>query len=288
LWNIWVHFFKNFDFNRFCFDEGLVEKIIDEDMILRITGFIKNNADLYLKKEAFWILGNLAAETADQSRKVIKMRCCLVDFIELLKSNFIDCLNHASFFIGKVAANSLDFRDMILNLGGLEHFLQAINMTTHKTLIKSGSSSISKLCRARRPLPKIEIVGKAIPTLSKIFLRSNDPYVLGDASWALFILLREENLIQGFVDTGAVPTVIQYLDPGNPFITTPLIRILGEILLGKNTEFVLNIPNSLSNIFNLLNSRHESLRKEICWIISILTVGNSTQRTHYKKSRIFQ
>ena len=62
--------------------------------------------------------------------------------------------------------------------------LKFVDSTNEKLLIKNGIWAISNLCRGK-PLPKIEYVVCAIPTLIRVIEKENDNDVLQDALWAL-------------------------------------------------------------------------------------------------------
>jgi importin subunit alpha-1 len=54
---------------------------------------------------------------------------------------------------------------MILKCGGLDPLLHIISTSNNKSTIKHGTWALSNLCRGR-PLPKFELVKKAIPVLA--------------------------------------------------------------------------------------------------------------------------
>jgi len=100
---------------------------------------------------------------------------------------------------------------MILDLGGLDPLLHIVNTTPNKAIIKHGTWAISNLCRGK-PLPELEKVEKATPTMAAVMKRETDPDVLTDAAWALSYLSRVESKLEAVVSTGVVPSLVQYLE----------------------------------------------------------------------------
>ena len=95
--------------------------------------------------------------------------------------------------------------------GGLKPLLRIIETTSNKIIVKHGTWAVSNLCRGK-PLPPLDAVDIAIPTLCKVLIMETDPDVLMDAAWAICYLSREDDRIEPIVKSGAVPKLVQLLE----------------------------------------------------------------------------
>lgn len=137
---------------------------------------------------------------------------------------------------------------MILKYGGLEPLLNIVNTTTNRIIIKHGTWAISNLCRGK-PLPDINLVSPAIPTLAAVLMRETDIDVLTDAAWALSYLSRREQEVARLVETGVIPSLVKQLEYDNIKLSKlnfssnaylalliPCLRTLGNIITGTEEQ----------------------------------------------------
>lgn len=89
--------------------------------------------------------------------------------------------------------------------------IKILQTTDSKNTIKHGTWALSNLCRGK-PLPEFEHVKDAIPILSSVVIKEDDPEVLTDATWALSYLSDgSDSRIQMVIDTGVVPKLVTLL-----------------------------------------------------------------------------
>lgn len=254
-----------------------IQPIIDANLVPKLIQFMNNDQEPHLQLEAAWALTNIASGTTQQTQSIID-KGGIPAFISLLKCQRIEVAEQAIWAIGNIAGDSYIFRDMILNWNGLDPLLNIVNTTTNKAIIKHGTWAISNLCRGK-PLPDLELVAKATPTMAAVLLRETDIDVLTDAAWALSYLSRTEATVEGVVATGVVPSLVHYLD--NPYLSIliPCLRTLGNIVTGTEiqTNLVLQEPNFLPKLFKLFEHKKKTVRRETCWVISNITAGNHNQ-----------
>jgi len=98
------------------------------------------------------------------------------------------------------------FRDMLLDLGGLEAILQ-ITRTKTKAIMDRGIWAISHMVK-KRPVPPFDRAKIAISALASIFQKETDPNVLSDIA---SILYNFPNEIQYIIDLGVVPALVNHL-----------------------------------------------------------------------------
>src|SRR5688572_9497029 len=100
---------------------------------------------------------------------------------------------------------------MILNVGGLDALLQAVNRTSNHLIIKNGIWTITNLCRGK-PLPPVSLVESCIPTLCAAIKRETDTEILTDAAWGLTYISKNEAQIQQIINTGIIPSLINLVE----------------------------------------------------------------------------
>eukprot|EP01156_Anaeramoeba_ignava_P022087 Anaeramoba_ignava/c20184_g1_i4.p1 GENE.c20184_g1_i4~~c20184_g1_i4.p1 ORF type:complete len:250 (-),score=95.50 c20184_g1_i4:36-785(-) len=88
----------------------------------------------------------------------------------------------------------------------------------------------------------------------------------------------DDDEIEFCVQAGILPRVMELLTTNNLKLLTPVLRLLGNVVTGKDeqTDDVLSY-NPLPTLVNLLKHSRVSLRKEVCWIISNITAGTELQ-----------
>jgi hypothetical protein len=255
-----------------------IQPVIDANLVPRLINFMQRDDEPHLQLEAAWALTNVASGTTQQTQSIID-KGGIPHFIRLLRSKRPEVAEQAIWAIGNIAGDSPQFRNMILKLGGLEPLLIIIDTAKNKNTIKHGTWALSNLCRGR-PLPDFEAVKRSIPTLSKVIQEEVDAEVLTDAAWAMSYLSDgDEHRINMVIQTGIVPALVKHLD--NPFLSIliPILRTLGNIVTGNETQtnLVLGVSNVITKLFKLLNHEKKAVRRETCWTLSNITAGTAEQ-----------
>jgi len=137
-------------------------------------------------------------------------------------------------------------------------------------------------------------VNPAVPTLCKALHAQTDLEVLTDATWALSYLLRGggdsasdyiQNIEVAVNVSNVVPDLVSILAYEGRSILVPCLRTLGNICCGEEHHLnaVVEHPDFLKSVFNLLDSVRKSVRRENIWVLSNIVAGAQNQI-----SRIFQ
>eukprot|EP00294_Goniomonas_avonlea_P003313 CAMPEP_0114560658 /NCGR_PEP_ID=MMETSP0114-20121206/11575_1 /TAXON_ID=31324 /ORGANISM="Goniomonas sp, Strain m" /LENGTH=478 /DNA_ID=CAMNT_0001746215 /DNA_START=9 /DNA_END=1445 /DNA_ORIENTATION=+ len=249
-----------------------IDAVIETGCIPRLVQLLSFERD-DIKYEAAWALTNIASGTSEHVRVLLEHNV-LPTFVELLTSTNADVREQAVWGIGNIAGDSPTTRDMALGAGCLQAMAPLAEGGSSMSTVRNTTWALSNLCRGK-PQPDWGQVAPAIPVLARL-LHSSDQEVLCDALWALSYLSDGSNeKIQGVLDAGVCPRIVELLAHASPTVVTPALRTIGNIVTGDDmqTQMAVN-AGVLPLLTRLINHTKKGIRKEVCWTTSNITAGN--------------
>jgi len=267
-------------------DISLIQNIIDMNLVPRMIEFLQLKEQPALQVEAAWALANVACGTTAQTQVVLD-KGAIPWFIQLLRSKSPEVKDQAIWALGNIAGDSSVYRDRLLANGVLLALLNIVeDPDCPQSMIKNGSWAISSLCRGR-PLPPLEKVRSAIPSLCKIIQTQTDADTLIDAVWALSYLSRTDDAAQDLTNCpGAVSAFVSLLSNQDSALLVPCIRTLGNICTGNEAQVdaVIDHPQFFERMYSLLDHKKKTIRRESLWTLSNIAAGIEKQRSRLHQS----
>jgi importin subunit alpha-6/7 len=257
-----------------------IQSIVNTGVVGRLVQFLQHQHNPKLQFESAWALTNIASGTTENTQTVIDHGAVPI-FIHLLSSPHTDVREQAVWALGNIAGDSTRCRDYVLAEKALQWVLDQCNELSSPAMIRNCTWTISNFCRGK-PQPNFEKIRPALPVLRHL-LNIHDEETLTDACWALSYISDDvgpENAkIQALCELGIVPSVVQLLAWPSTTVKTPALRTVGNIVTGNDfqTQTVLDCPELMTHLTELLDHEKPSIRKEACWAISNITAGSADQ-----------
>jgi hypothetical protein len=253
-----------------------IQDVIQCGVVPKFVEFLKEINRPDLQFEAAWVLTNIASGNAEQTRCVVE-HGALPIFVQLLLSPNDDVREQAVWALGNIAGDSPNFRDLVLQSGGLEPVMNVIRSAEKMSIIRNATWTLSNLCRGK-PQPPLQWVVPALGTLAQL-IHSTDVEALTDACWALTYLSDgSEEHINAVLNANVLRRLVELLGHPDAKVQTPALRALGNIVTGNDTQTQTVLENGALQAFGpLLSHSKKAIRKECCWAISNVTAGNQQQ-----------
>lgn len=96
-----------------------------------------------------------------------------------MESPYINVAEQATWTLGNIAGDGPEFRDMILDQGGLPMLLKLLESDVPIITVRTIAWTISNLCRNKNPYPPFHIVKTCLPSIVNLLIKCQDKEVQG-------------------------------------------------------------------------------------------------------------
>jgi len=266
-----------------------IQDIIDQNIVPLLIKYMQTESEPHMQIEATWCITNMASGTSEQTASLVDKGVIPI-LVQLLNTKHVTLVEQAIWGIGNIAGDCVSFRDNLLKVGALERLCEHYNLIYQnedpksKAIAKQIIWSISNLCRSKPP-PDHRLAKPAIPILCMALQIEKDLSVMADIIWAL-VQLTNKFSVKTIIQSGAVPCLVQLLKATQIVIINPVLRILGNITHGEDTDTQIVLDAGvLDHLQSLMSHTHKIIRMETCWILSNVTAGTSTQIAHVLENK---
>eukprot|EP00049_Salpingoeca_infusionum_P017754 m.354218 g.354218 ORF g.354218 m.354218 type:complete len:518 (+) comp16958_c0_seq1:406-1959(+) len=254
-----------------------IQATIDSGVLPKLVTMLSWEAAPETQYEAAWVLTNVSSGTADQTMAVVEVEACL-PLCNLLLSDVEKVRDQACWCLGNIAGDGSMLRDMLIEMGALDHFLTMLLNEETVGLLRNVSWAISNFFRWKSPPAPEEKMGLALSALSDALTKHEDQEVVSNVCWSIcyiteaaesFLDLILEHFGQVFMGFLRLPTHDAQL---------PCLRALGSITAGSDeqTDSVLAL-GLLDVMVPLMSSPKSNIRKDACWTLSNICAGTTPQ-----------
>lgn len=157
-------------------------------------------------------------------------------FLEVIKDHAPHISEQALWGLGNISADCIKFRDLILQKGGMELVLKAMEETDRSSFLKQGVWAVTNMMGSS-PKPKYNLIKAAIPVLGNLVVSG----VLGEdeiasSLWSIYAHTESQKTrIQQLVEIkGFIPNLFdRYWKGASEKILIPLLKVLGNLSVGN-------------------------------------------------------
>ena len=250
-----------------------IEQVLQHGVLPVLVQLLHRFDDHHLQFEAAWALTNIASGESKYTKAVVDGQA-IQPLVRLLDSPYEDVKEQASWALGNIAGDCIEFRNMLIGHGLVESIIRNVKPAHQRaSTVRNMAWTLSNLCRGK-PAPSSSIFQTMLPTLAML-IQHSDPDVISDACYALSYMTngRNEHIDMILEYSNICMRIVELVNTTAENIQTPALRTLGNIVTGSDeaTQSIVNCgaPPILKR---LLQHPKETLRRrphgpyQISWL----------------------
>lgn len=256
-----------------------VDEVIDAGFVPFLRDLLSIEDNDVLVFEVAWALTNIGSS----DRTVVLVdEGCVAPLVKLLQVKDASVREQAAWCIGNISGDGPKCRDMILKTpGAVDGLVKNLEFPENITTLRNVTWSVSNLCRkSDGVVAPVEMVIPLVKLLANVIEKYDDEETIVDAAWALsYISDGDEDIrYDSIIEAGVCSLMVNLLERGNNKYIHPVIRILGNIVTGTESQTQVAIDAGLLNVLaKLCKHSKSSVRKEVFWTASNVTAGSTSQ-----------
>jgi len=267
--------------------EVLVEKVVSAGILGHLAQIIKSTEDFLIKFHAMWCFVNICCGNSSHVSKaldtgVLDLVFKIIDgalVANPIDQNHLDLTVECVWLLGNIAGDVTEHRDTCLEQHAADKIvLLARKFPDHEKLIEHSSWALQNFV-SKKPSPFWNQISESFKWLLSIIQDNKYPSkVVYYALWGICYISSSYPL--DVVDSGSIPTLVQYLGSSENKLIFPALQTLGNLLSSTKdhyTDEVLKQPAFIDLLFKLSNSDNERIKIYATWSISNIAAGSPDQ-----------
>lgn len=255
-----------------------IEQVLQHGVLPVLVQLLHRFDDHHLQFEAAWALTNIASGESKYTKAVVDGQA-IQPLVRLLDSPYEDVKEQASWALGNIAGDCIEFRNVLIGHGLVESIIRNVKPAHQRaSTVRNMAWTLSNLCRGK-PAPSSSIFQTMLPTLAML-IQHSDPDVISDACYALSYMTngRNEHIDMILEYSNICMRIVELVNTTTDNIQTPALRTLGNIVTGSDeaTQSIVNCgaPPILKR---LLQHPKRNIKKEATWSLSNIMAGTQEQ-----------
>jgi len=233
--------------------------------------------------EALWIVTNLAAGNSEHCRTILEsgMVDLLVNLLDVVKYQ-MEVVDQCIWAFGNIVGDGSLARDMVLYETAVLQKILPLARSDNFSIRRNVAWTISNFFRFK-PRPSVDMAKAVIPVVVEALQHETDEEALVDLCWAVSYLSEDNDTgyprIQALLDMEVAPLLVQHLQSPQQRLRVPCLRSLGNLITGTDTQTDIVLASGLiPAMYPLLSTSNVNMRKEVCWIVSNVMAGTTSQK----------
>lgn len=180
--------------------------------------------------------------------------------------------------MGNIAGDGLEHRDACLEIDAAHKIIRLLEKFPHDTKLLENSVWTLQNLVAKKPAPFWNQIEQTLPLFIKVIKDFGTTDLQYHALWGICYISASYTV--DVLQSGCVPTLVQYLASDQHRLIFPALQSLGNLISttkDQNTDEVLRQPDFLPNLFNLCSSTNQRIRVYATWAVSNIAAGTPQQ-----------
>ncbi|CAG9538642.1 unnamed protein product [Cercopithifilaria johnstoni] len=271
------------DFYRRRFRTSNASDVADEivalNLIPRIVDLLGTGPTLNIRRTATHVVGAIVSICSTHTEAIVKSGA-VPHLVDLIGNPDREMRELTLFALGNIAAECCEYRDLCIAYGMAQKMTMMPDGTMTLMEARCTVWAASNLCRGKDPPVDLEKIAMLLPLFNEA-LYSNDTLIISDACRAFGRLLdaAPESSYEYILKPSTVECLVEHMGNSNSKISLAALLAVGNIVSGddEQTQSVLNCTNALNHIHRLLLDGEQKTKREVCWVLSNIAAGTTSQ-----------
>lgn len=242
-----------------------IQEILDSGVVPQVIEGLRRFDFSQLQYESAWLLSNISTGDYLQIQTLVG-HYCIPLLIDTLRSPNERVRCQAAWCLSNIAAESVTYRDFILNNGAIALLIGCIETSSNQDDKKTITWALGNLCNGK-PSPNYNVCKDALLTLARVLLETQDFETMTECCYAISNISEGDNpdIIEDIIESRVLPKLVELANGTVSFTQQYSLSICKNIAAGTlqsrlyliscgvllNTKYLLCSPKALVRKFTL-------------------------------------